>query len=297
MFEFIYQELVIFNGEIMSLDTQANFQVKTSPVETIVNSQNIDWIQARTIVEEKKLSFFTTFGFIKPKPEEVVYDTFALGYEVFVRIKGNYHIDYYRKILHKVTVDKQVKEIIILGQTLTPIEVKAEKRARDLISGERESNMELHLDSEERIMKDVLAEVVYDDSGNEVNQPSILKGENNPAGEKILKSAMNVEPLGSSIEAFVEKFKPKIYQRPGDVDRVVEEILDITQISVIYSPCYHVKLLNTRSKEIKQFRIDGLSGEISPITASRWETLCPQCSNKITLDEKFCKECGTKLLP
>ena len=67
--------------------------VKAAPVETIVNSLKIDFPKARTMVEEKKLSFFTSLGFFKPKPEEVIMDSFAAGYEVFLKVKGSYHIE------------------------------------------------------------------------------------------------------------------------------------------------------------------------------------------------------------
>lgn len=273
--------------------------VNVAPVGTTVNSLKIDFARARTLAEEKKLQFFTTFGILRPKPEEVGCDSFAAGYEVFVKIKGSYHIDYYRKASYRVSIDGQVKEVIILGQTLTPLEAKMRVEGGVLgIGGERRSTKEILLDSEERIFKEFSADILYDEEGREVNQPSVLKADANPEGEKILKTGINVEKLLIQPDALVEKFKPKILQRPNDVGRTVEEVLDISQVSVIYSPFYHVMFMNKRSKEMKQIRIDGISGEVALIQkSSRWETLCPTCGRKISLEEKFCGECGAKLLP
>lgn len=285
-------------GAVKSEAAAGNMVVKVAPVETIVNSLKIDFPKARTISEEKKLSFFTSLGFFKPKPEEVVMDSFAAGYEVFLKAKGNYHIDYYRNASYRVSVDDQVREVIIFGQTLTPVKTEAEAKGFLGLGGERKAGKEVRLDGEERIVKDFSADILYNDSGVEVSQPSILKAEANPEGEQILKKGINVESLRLPPEAIVEKFKPKILQRPSEAARVVEEVLDISQVSMIYSPFYHTMYVNKRSKEMKQLRIDGVSGEIILAQkASKWETLCPSCGRKITLEEKFCGECAAKLLP
>jgi hypothetical protein len=91
---------------------------RIAPVETIVNNIKIDFPRARTIAEERKLSFFSSaFGLKKPKPEEISIDSIAAGYEVFLRVKGSYHVDYYRVGSYTIPVDEQVKEVIILGHT------------------------------------------------------------------------------------------------------------------------------------------------------------------------------------
>ena len=275
--------------------------VKVAPVETIVNNLKIDFPRARTIAEEKKLTFFTAFGFLKPKPEEVAYDSIAAGYEVFVKIKGSYHIDYYRNASYRIPISDQVKEVIVLGQTLTPSEGKAKSEGGGLFGiggGAQKPTKEITLDSEERIVKDVSADILYDEEGNEISQPSVVKAEANPEGEKVLKTGINLETLRVPAESLVEKFKPKILLRPNDVSRTVEEVLDVSQVSIIYSPFYHIMYVNKRSKEMKQARLDGVTGEIVlSQKSSRWETLCPGCGRKISLDEKFCGECGAKLLP
>ncbi|MFH0897024.1 MAG: zinc ribbon domain-containing protein, partial [Candidatus Bathyarchaeota archaeon] len=154
------------------------------------------------------------------------------------------------------------------------------------------------LDCEERIVKDFSADILYDDSGDEVSEPSILKAEANPNGEQILKKGINIESLRLPPKAIVEKFKPKILQHPSEAARVVEEVLDIPEVSLIYSPFYHSMYVNKKSKEMKHLRIDGVSGEIILTQkASKWETLCPSCGRKITLEERFCGECRAKLLP
>ncbi|MCJ7635818.1 zinc ribbon domain-containing protein [Candidatus Bathyarchaeota archaeon] len=274
--------------------------VQIAPVETMVNNLKIDFSTARVRAEEKKLAFFVTLGIFKPKAEEVICDHFAAGYEVFLRVKGSYHIDYYRKASYKVPIGDQVKELIIFGQTLTPHKTEAESKSFFGIGGDHKVTNEIRLDSDERLIHDFAEDILYDESGKEVSQPSVLNGDSNREGDKILKTGINIESFIVPPESVLVAFKTKLLKRPTDVARTVEETLQISQVSLIYSPFYHALYVNKRSKEkeMKQLRIDGITGEVvlNPKT-SKWAMRCPSCGKEITIDEKFCGECGARLLP
>ena len=283
-------------------------EVKVTPFETIVNKARFDFPTARTMAEEKKLSFFTSLGFLKPKLEEVVCNSFAAGYEVFVRIRGTYHINYYRKNSYRIPVDEQVIEAIVLDQTLTPVTPKGKTEGKRIstatvteflgIGTDKKPTKEILLGSDERIIKDISADILHDATGNEVNQPQTTSSEPDPEGQDILKRGVNLEELVQPAEALVERFKSRIFQRPSEAARIVEENLDVTQVSIIYNPFYHVTYVNKKSNDTKQLNIDGVTGEISILLkTSKLVTLCPKCGRKITLEEKYCEECGTKLLP
>jgi len=69
---------------------------------------------ARLLGEKVKGKFFTRLRFLKPKPEEIRLISIDKYYEPYVLVSGKYAIDYCRKHVYSVKVDKNAREVAFL---------------------------------------------------------------------------------------------------------------------------------------------------------------------------------------
>ena len=79
----------------------------------------LDYTEAEQIVENRKTSLFRSM-LQKPKKTEVHVHSIKLSYEAFLILSGKYNADFYRKTIHVINVDPNVREIII-GDDTFPI--------------------------------------------------------------------------------------------------------------------------------------------------------------------------------
>ena len=92
-------------------------------VKTVVLRANIDETEAMTIVEEKKTSPFKSL-LSRPKKEEVHIHSLKLYHECMLIVSGKYVADYYRKAIHTISVNYNVRDVV-LGDGLFPINSKS----------------------------------------------------------------------------------------------------------------------------------------------------------------------------
>jgi len=60
----------------------------------------------------------------------------------------------------------------------------------------------------------------------------------------------------------IETVKAKIVKRPPDADRIENELFQISEHAVIYSPIYEITFRNVKTGEEKTIRIDGVTAKI-----------------------------------
>ena len=60
----------------------------------------------------------------------------------------------------------------------------------------------------------------------------------------------------------IELVKSKIVSRPSDIAKIHNEIFQISEHAVIYSPIYEIVFRNIRTNEEKLIRIDGVTAKI-----------------------------------
>jgi hypothetical protein len=217
--------------------------------KTIVYETRTDPTVIKLAGEKIKDQLFTRFGFLKPKPEEVQFVSIDKYYEPYMLISGCYMIDYYRKCLHVVEIDKEVKEIILLNQKFEP-EKPPESHAGDYSI--------IKLEGEERLMNEFEASLILDRSGKDVSLDGLPSAPSEKNPKKILTEFGVLEIAQNSD---LDIIRAKIVKRPKDINRVVSELFEIDERAVIYTPRFRVVYSNTKTGEEKTVEFDGVTAQ------------------------------------
>ena len=140
-------------------------------IKTVVLRPILDYSEAEQIVESRKTSLFRSM-LQKPKKMEVHVHSIKLSYEAFLILSGKYNADFYRKTVHSISVDPDVREIII-GDDVFPITkgkgVLGKLNTKIKKSAGRKNQVDLEL--EEHVYIDDEQEVAFDHHGKEIKMP------------------------------------------------------------------------------------------------------------------------------
>jgi hypothetical protein len=223
-----------------------NSQTKENIVDrkTIVYQAPIDPTVIRVSGEKAKQQLFTRLGLFKPRAEEIQFISLDKYYEPYIVISGKYFLDYYRKSTYVFKVDEGVKEVVLLDHKLIPEQSRSTKSVK--------------LYGEERLIKEGKAFLILDKDGNDSlvdNLPS-APSENKP--KKVIKE-YEIEEVPENAD--VNYVRQRIAQRPKNVSRIVEEVFEITDRSVIYTPRFKLLFRNLKSGEDKVMIIDGITSK------------------------------------
>jgi len=131
-----------------------------------VLKKKIDEDYARDFVDEKKTSLFRS-RLRRPKREEVHIHSIKLNYESVLIVSGKYVADFYRKATHPVSVDYNVKELV-LGDGVFPIRTKS--GMAKALSGKKSKN-KVDLRLEEHVFIKEEGEMAFDHHGREIRFP------------------------------------------------------------------------------------------------------------------------------
>jgi hypothetical protein len=217
--------------------------------KTIVYETRVDPTVIKVAGEKLKDQLFTRFGFLKPKPEEIQCVSIDKYYEPYTMISGKYSIDYYRKCVHLVKVDKEVLEVVLLNQKFEPEQSK-DSSAKD--------NNVIRLEGEERLRNEVKASLVLDRFGQDVTLEKLPSAPSERNPKKIL-AQNNVEEIASNAD--LDFIRSKIVNRPRDISRLVNELFEVSERVVIYTPRFRVLYRNAKTGEQKALEFDGVTAE------------------------------------
>jgi hypothetical protein len=210
--------------------------------KTIVYEAHIDPTVIRVSGEKLKKDLFTRFGFLKPKSDEIQFVSLDKYYEPYIVISGKYFIDYFRKCTYIFKVDEGVREVVLLDNKFVP------ENSR--------SNRIVKLHGEERLINEAKAFLILDKSGRDSNADNLPSAPSEKKPEKVIEE-FGIEELPE--EADVNFIKDRIAKRPKDMCRIVEEIFEVTERSVIYTPRYKLLFRNLRTGEEKILMLDGIT--------------------------------------
>lgn len=229
---------------------------KIAERRTVVYETRTDTTVVQVTGERLKTQLFTRFGFMKPRPEEIQFVSIDKYYEPYIVISARYFIDYFRKCIHKFKVDKKVSEVILLNHRLKPTQPT---------DSYEKGYMEVKLDGEERLIYDVKTSLILDRLGHEVtaNSLSSAPSERNP--KKILKKhrAEEIPP-----DADLKIIRSKIHKRPEDASRIVKELFEVSERTVIYTPRFRIVYKNVKTGSNRILEIDGVTSERVPTQPS-----------------------------
>jgi len=212
--------------------------------KTIVLKKRIDEEIAREIVDGKKTSLFRTH-LRKPKKEEVLINSLKLYYESILTVSGKYVADFYRKSSHAISVDYNVREVI-LGDGVFPIKTKSsisKALAKNFIKEE--------------------GEMAFDHHGIAINFPFKINSktiENYP--KKILqKNEPNVRHPELDYESAIAKISQKLKKTLEPNIRNLNDELIIKQVNEVYVPIFEA-ILNGPKKKVGILRIDAVRKKV-----------------------------------
>jgi len=226
--------------------------------KTIVLKKIIDEDYARDFIDEKKTSLFRS-RLRRPKREEVHIHSVKLYYESVLIVSGKYVADFYRKATHPISVDYNVKELV-LGDGVFPIRTKS--GMTKALSGKKSKN-KVDLRLEEHVFIKEEGEMAFDHHGREIRFPFKINSktiENYP--KRILQNnEPNVKRSELKHEAVINKLSKKL-KKPLDPDvRNLNEELIIKQVSEVYMPIFEARLIGPK-KKVEILRLDAIRKKI-----------------------------------
>jgi hypothetical protein len=214
---------------------------------TIVYETRIDPTVIKVTAEKLKLQLFARFHFLKPRPEEIELISIDKYYEPYMLISGKYAIDYYRKCAYTIQIDKEVIEVILLNQKFEPNHT-ADSPTRDRNT--------IALEGEERLKNEAKASLVLDRNGQEVPLERLPSAPSERNPKKIL-AAFGTEEI--THDADLDTIRSRIVQRPKYISRLVNELFEVDERVVIYTPRFRALYRNMMSNEERIVEFDGVT--------------------------------------
>lgn len=224
----------------------------------IVLKKTIDKETTLEIVEEKKTNFFKKL-LKKPKREEVHIHSIKLYYEAILMVSGIYSANFFRKGVHPIKVDFNVKEVV-LGDGVFPIRTKS--GLQKAFSGKKGKN-KVDLELEEHVFLENEDTIYFDHHGKEIKFPFKISPktiENYP--KRILgNNQPNVKKPEITNEAAINSLSKKL-MKPLEADvRDLKDEFTINEVSEVYIPIYEARLIGPK-KKVALLRIDAARKKI-----------------------------------
>jgi len=227
-------------------------------LKIIVFKKNVDEQTVKEIVEKKKTNVFKKI-LKKPKREEVHFHSIKLNYEAILMVSGTYVANFFRKAIHPIKVDFNVKEVV-LGDGIFPIRTKS--GLHKAFTGKKGKN-KVDLELEEHVFIENENTIYFDHHGEEINFPFNIKPksiENYP--QRILSTnPLNVKKPEISNESAINILTKKL-MKPKEKDvRDLKEELTINEVSEVYIPIYEARLIGP-NKKVGLLRIDAVRNKV-----------------------------------
>jgi hypothetical protein len=217
--------------------------------KTIVYETLVDPTVIKLNGEKLKTKIFTEFFLLRPPREDIQLVSINKYYEPFIVISGKYAIDYYRKSTYAVKLDKEVREVILLNQQFKP------EQSKDPFG---ENHSVIKLEGEERIMKELNASLILDRSGQDITPERLPSAPSERNPEKLLTECGAKEIAGDADLRFIQS---RILKRPKDINRIVNELIEVNERVVIYAPRFRLVYKNTITGKEKAIEFDGVTAK------------------------------------
>ena len=224
-----------------------------SKSKIIVLKPSLDSDEIIDMIESKKVKMFQTL-LQKPKRSDIHIHSTKLFFEAFLLLTGRYTVDFIRDAKHTITVDKDVKEIIIDDQTY-PIMQK--KGVLSKLSASRKNKIKLEV--QERLIITNEDDISFDHHGKQVNlsyKTTAKLIEKFP--KRILdENKDNVKKPEITIDGAIKKLITKLKKPAESGTKSLKEKIEINEILEVYVPIYESRLVGPK-KKIKLLRIDAV---------------------------------------
>jgi len=239
-------KLVSVDPIVTSLN-YSNPKEKLVKRKTIVHEVNIDPAMIRISGEKLKLQLFTKYWFFKPKSDEIQFVDSEIYYEPFIIVNGKYFIDYYRKRTYHINVEPQVKEIVLLNNKFIPENMNLNKKRKYI-----------HIKAEERLTIENKAYMVLDKNGKKAVIEKVPSAPSSKYPRKVIKK-YKIKELPKNFE--VNLLKSKIARRPKDLCKIIKELFEITERTIIYAPRLKLRYKHKKTNQEKILILDGITAK------------------------------------
>ena len=244
-----------------------------SKKKIIVYKSRVDPTIVKLTAEKMKAKLFTKAGFSKRKPKEVRVVSVDKYYEPYILIDAHYSIKYCKKRVYVLGVDLETEEVKISGASYKPeIDESVSMESGD-------SRKVIRLEAEMWSSYQDKVYLVIDREGREIPpaQMSAAPSEDHP--EEILKefSKKTVSVQGSP-QKEIDLVKSRIAKRPEAIAKIEEELFQVSENAVIYSPIYEITFRDVGTGEEKIIKIDGVTAKI----ISQKEGLITVCKKRFS---------------
>ncbi len=231
---------------------------KTYDVKTVVLRKNIEEQDAQSIIEQKKTTPFKSL-LSRPKKEDIHLHSLRLYYECILMVSGKYVADYFRKATHSISVDSNIREII-LGDGTFPIRSKS--GFKKAFVGRRGKN-KIDLKLEEHVFVEEEDELSFDHHGRNIEFPFKINSktiENYPK-RLLQQNESNIKKPELTYDAALEKLQSHL-KKPLETDvRDITEEFVLREITELYVPIFEARLIGPK-KKVGIIRIDAVRKKI-----------------------------------
>jgi len=224
---------------------------KIVDTRTVILKSKFDSCKVKVQGEKLKTDFFVRFGFLKPKPKDVLLIAFSKYYEPYIVIGGKYSIDYCKRHNYALKVEDRTQALFIDGKKLKPEPLFARGDARVIkLAGEEH----FHYENETYVILDRMLQEVS--AENLFLSPSESELENQRSG------ALDLRKPEISLEEEIAILRFKIAKRPEDVAEIIRENFEINERTIIYSPVYELTYKNLKNGRKVTAIINGVTGGV-----------------------------------
>ena len=220
--------------------------------------KNLEEQDAQSIIEQKKTTPFKSL-LSRPKKEDIHLHSLKLYYECVLMVSGKYVADYFRKATHSISVDSNIREII-LGDGTFPIRSKS--GFKKAFVGRRGKN-KIDLKLEEHVFVEEEDELTFDHHGRNIESPFKINSktiENYPK-RLLQQNESNIKKPELTIDAAIEKLQSHL-KKPLETDvRDITEEFILREITELYVPVFEARLIGPK-KKVGIIRIDAVRKKI-----------------------------------
>ena len=223
----------------------------------VILRKQLDEEKAREIFESKKTDSFKSL-LKRPNKDEIVITEITFHYEVILVVHVKYSANYFQKAVHTITVDQNVKEVILEGKTF-PIKDKS-RLVKVLTRGRGNNKIELKLD--EHIFVEQEEEGAFGIRGMEIKFPYDIEEEKQEQNtQEILDSEVQIIEPDVSIQDAINKLQEKIKSMINHNIRDLHEELQIIKVNKVYVPIYEARLRGP-DRKVAIMRLDSVLEKI-----------------------------------
>jgi len=230
---------------------------KISERKIIVYKSRVDPTIVKLTAEKMKYKLFSKFSFAKNQSEEIRVVSVDKYYQPYVLIDAQYNLQYFKEKVYTLDVDPETEEVKIAGESYVPeIEAAPSGAAED-------SRKVIKLKVQMCASYNDKAYLVLDSNGDEIlpNQVPAAPSEDHP--EKILEEfSKKTGAVKLTPQKEINLVKARIAKRPSNVGKIEDELFQISEHAVIYSPIYEITFRNVKTSEEKVVKIDGVTAKV-----------------------------------